>query len=352
MITLSSKAPSPRFARRLAGSVGAGVLAATLIAGSAQSATLIQFADFTAAGKASNIEWANNIVPETVTHIPAVTQFIPAVTQFIPAVTKLIPAVTKIVNGKVVVITPAHTIIVTPAHTITITPAHTIIITPAKTIIHPAHDGTSGQLFTLASASAKTFGLAKVSFAFMNKKLATLGPLDATFSFQATSPANDPAGAGAALDEHNLSGTFTFLYAGIKPLHVWTSTYLPGANLLTGVVSGFDLTGLRGGTTGLIDGSTQTGGTVSYTSDFLNFAGTNDRAFGIGFGYATPVLSADPGAALHTTKVHGAVGGFSADTRPHTTAVPEPQTWAMLLLGFGLTGAAMRASRRRLRTAV
>jgi len=31
--------------------------------------------------------------------------------------------------------------------------------------------------------------------------------------------------------------------------------------------------------------------------------------------------------------------------------VPEPQSWAMLIAGFGLTGAAMRRRRRQVRVA-
>jgi hypothetical protein len=32
---------------------------------------------------------------------------------------------------------------------------------------------------------------------------------------------------------------------------------------------------------------------------------------------------------------------------PNTPGVPEPSTWAMLILGFGIVGGAMRFSKRR-----
>lgn len=44
-----------------------------------------------------------------------------------------------------------------------------------------------------------------------------------------------------------------------------------------------------------------------------------------------------------------AIGGTLREGRviPGVPAVPEPATWAMLLLGFGLVGGAMRSARRR-----
>lgn len=50
--------------------------------------------------------------------------------------------------------------------------------------------------------------------------------------------------------------------------------------------------------------------------------------------------------SLIVAQVNLAVGGTGG---PHTPAVPEPQTWAMMIAGIGLIGAAMRRrSRRRL----
>lgn len=40
-------------------------------------------------------------------------------------------------------------------------------------------------------------------------------------------------------------------------------------------------------------------------------------------------------------------GSFGGDIRFSDTAVPEPATWAMMLLGFGFVGGAMRSAKRR-----
>ena len=40
------------------------------------------------------------------------------------------------------------------------------------------------------------------------------------------------------------------------------------------------------------------------------------------------------------------VSGFEAPTQPPTGAIPEPSTWAMLILGFGAAGTVLRSRRR------
>jgi hypothetical protein len=63
-----------------------------------------------------------------------------------------------------------------------------------------------------------------------------------------------------------------------------------------------------------------------------------------GFGFANYTYVAWSRSALGSR-------AFIADLAPDTvsvsgTAVPEPTTWAMLVAGFGLTGAALRAGGR------
>lgn len=78
-------------------------------------------------------------------------------------------------------------------------------------------------------------------------------------------------------------------------------------------------------------------------SIFETFPGTGTGQF-IGFVSDTPFttvsLSANTGFAYTLdTLLYG--------TREAVTGVPEPATWAMLLLGFGLVGGAMRSAKRR-----
>jgi hypothetical protein len=54
------------------------------------------------------------------------------------------------------------------------------------------------------------------------------------------------------------------------------------------------------------------------------------------------------GSGLQDPNTTGTLGGyFGANVLLGDAAVPEPATWAMMLVGFGLVGAAMRKSRHR-----
>jgi hypothetical protein len=76
----------------------------------------------------------------------------------------------------------------------------------------------------------------------------------------------------------------------------------------------------------------------TYTSSFLTAAGGTDEG-----AQAALLAGLQGGTAyfnIHTNTFQGGeIRGFLA-------AVPEPQSWALMILGFGAVGAAMRRSRR------
>lgn len=61
--------------------------------------------------------------------------------------------------------------------------------------------------------------------------------------------------------------------------------------------------------------------------------------------YFTPGAFGTPGS--YEAMVFGEQQGAQLDVSRVSDAVPEPATWAMMLLGFGLIGGAMRSARRR-----
>jgi outer membrane lipase/esterase len=96
--------------------------------------------------------------------------------------------------------------------------------------------------------------------------------------------------------------------------------------------------------------------------DFFNRISTNPGAFGL------PPLRTDRSCIQLQAQATGCVGIFSFDgTHPTAavqkavfqdivrqfgiTSVPEPQSWAMMIAGFALAGAAVRRSNRRLAAA-
>lgn len=122
------------------------------------------------------------------------------------------------------------------------------------------------------------------------------------------------------------SGTISFLRVGDL------------ANLLTVTFSGATLAGAGG--SGALFGS-QPSGTVTYTSDFLDFSGATVGDFSIGLSGITPGF----GASFWTSD---SVGTFASDGGGGGNEVPEPATWLMMIMGFGGVGAVMRRRRQAL----
>ena len=202
---------------------------------------------------------------------------------------------------------------------------------------------TSGVLSTTGvGASAATY------FSFLTPALSSLADLPALFTLSASAPASDPAQTGLGqIAEQNLSGTFSFIYTGSAPLVVGTHTYTTGANLLTGTFTGAEIIGPNFGSTSSVQDAIVTGGTVSFTSDIANFSPIGDKALSVELTSVLPLLSANPSNALSSfTAV--STGSFASDLAAGGGGggVPEPVTWATMLLGFGGIGLAARRARR------
>lgn len=146
-----------------------------------------------------------------------------------------------------------------------------------------------------------------------------------------------------------LSGSFSVLHDDPEKVSVyWQTATLEAANLTLGSTS-FILSN-----TGLFKNTSPTSYDDKYLYQLYGVVGTG-LGRGTGVGGATDDFSMmfNPytGAVqnlLYAT-ANPAIGGTFADrvvlTRA-TGAVPEPATWGMMILGFGLAGGAMRRSVR------
>ncbi len=104
---------------------------------------------------------------------------------------------------------------------------------------------------------------------------------------------------------------------------------------------------------GSVFNDTQNGASNSFVH-----LGTNTVAFGAGLVWdeyeltATILAGSDPATAQGLLPWPGqGPENYSPNFIRYDGAVPEPATWAMLILGFGLAGAGVRASRTRVRFA-
>ena len=140
------------------------------------------------------------------------------------------------------------------------------------------------------------------------------------------------SGSEQAILTTNAAGIDAFLGAG-GGLFSHTQTYGWLAALVPGIV---------------VNSSSSTGLTLTAAGN-SNFPGLSNADLSSGpwhnyftnFG-ALPVLAT--GSSGQAVIIGGSGGSITA---PPPGAVPEPSTWAMMLLGFGMIGSAMRRSRKQ-----
>lgn len=97
--------------------------------------------------------------------------------------------------------------------------------------------------------------------------------------------------------------------------------------------------GGRGGA-GSMFATSLLGATIHYTSDVIDVSQIAASDFALAFSGVTPPYGIDPNG-FGTPFTSNIAGTFAGE-------VPEPSQWAMLLIGFGLSGLAMRKRRTNL----
>lgn len=178
-------------------------------------------------------------------------------------------------------------------------------------------------VMALAGAAALTFGSAAqsaisiTSCTFNTSCAVANGTSSSTIGFSDIS-------VGTSFNE---SINFTNDVAGLYSITFGTSS--PSVDILTAVLSGaggpFTLTGPQG-TDALVDEQFSLAQTFLPAGNFMfNTTGT---------------------------RVEGAVGSIAGTLTVVNSAVPEPATWALMLLGFGGMGFSMRRNRNRRRTVI
>jgi hypothetical protein len=137
------------------------------------------------------------------------------------------------------------------------------------------------------------------------------------------------------------SGTASFqLDSKPSPDYVNSISFLPGSDQF-----GFN------NVAGTFNGSPGVASTINFGEGI--YASFNILAPGLGFTqFSGPTLFSGPASspafsAGSFTLINPFFGNGKLVISPAPNAVPEPATWAMLLFGLGLTGAASRYRRRR-----
>lgn len=154
-----------------------------------------------------------------------------------------------------------------------------------------------------------------------------------------TSAASTPADAAQLLfDFSGPSGTAVFQLAQ-NPTPDYVNTILPGSDQF-----GFN------NVAGVFNGVSENASTINFGEGII--ADLNIVADGLGFTqFSSPTLftgsAGDPTFLAGTFNLNNPFLGNGTLTISNVVAgVPEPATWAMMILGFGLIGATMRYRRR------
>jgi hypothetical protein len=223
----------------------------------------------------------------------------------------------------------------------------------AKTIhwVRDANTGTGaldGTLFTGTGTVGNdnaTPGSIAIRFNFQLDQLADFNNLNAVLTVNAREVGNVASFTGApdnvvtqtGIDGNTESTGFSIIYTGpnttLNGYEVNT-----GANLLSAKFTNIWIQGVRVANAGAASDSDPTPGTITFTSDFLNFGTTVQRGLSWDLTSIAPVLGFQAGKALPSFSASIA-GSFSAE------GIPEPMTWALMIMGFGAAGAMLRRRR-------
>lgn len=145
---------------------------------------------------------------------------------------------------------------------------------------------------------------------------------------------------GVAVSGDGSAGSWGYSYNAVSPY------------LATGTQGGLETLTFTGG------GAVGIGGIYYYVNVFLpgnwttSGTATGDYTFnGVGAGFSTPTFTYDPGTQVTTVSTfttnytNGENAGLDFTLFGASAAVPEPASWAVMILGLGMAGAAIRRRR-------
>jgi hypothetical protein len=201
---------------------------------------------------------------------------------------------------------------------------------------------TDGLLYTAIGGVGGPSSV-DVLFTILVGGIPALQGVSASYTLNAAIPAGTLPVAGP-FNLESASGGFSIL--SNTAINAGGMMYAAGSNLLSGSFVGGFLDGTIDGTSGVVRGSTDGGVSITYTSDFLDF--TDVTQFDFSLPLTAVTLSFGPAGGT-IRDFNASMGGqFASQPAPGVPGVPEPTTWAMLVLGFGLVG--VTARRRKMVT--
>ncbi|KPF78934.1 hypothetical protein IP88_02755 [alpha proteobacterium AAP81b] len=212
-----------------------------------------------------------------------------------------------------------------------------------------ASSGTSVRLYSTTTGSSNTRGVAAVNFSFLTAPLSTsIASLPAWFELDASATATPATVYAGTIAQAGLAGYFVFT---ARSAFVSGGTnYAAGTQLLRADFTAASLSGAFGGSSATL--ASTPGGDVTLVSDLASFGFADGEGFSFALtGLTNSLIAAgsgtvgDPYRALRSFRAIGS-GEVEADRTGAVSAVPEPETWALLIAGFVMIGYQQRHRRR------
>ena len=207
----------------------------------------------------------------------------------------------------------------------------------------------NGVLFTSAISAyqpnSAQYSPVKTVFNFLANSpfgnLAGMTGMQTDFSLFGTETGQAVQVSGTNLTQANVNGTFKFVYTGPSFLNANNVLVSTGANLLSGSFANARITGVKLASTAGF-GAQDPAQTVTFQSDFINFARAQGETINMNFFNVLQPFGQGNVTNRALPDFRAEVGGQFA-----VASIPEPGTWALMILGFGGAGAMLRSNRRR-----
>ncbi len=197
----------------------------------------------------------------------------------------------------------------------------------------PLNNGSNIN-YSAADGSVTSTPGSQVTFRFLDP-LGTNTVFDTAATFNLTTGTSAGIVAGGLGIAPATSGTINFTAAAPVTFNGKT-----GTNLLTASFTGGAFSGLIGGSVASYINS-QPPSAVTFTSDFIDFSQTTARDLSLTIDAINPGIVGGPSGLADFAGTAGGLFGADLSSGSGLT-VPEPASWAMMVVGFGLVGAMTR----------
>lgn len=201
-------------------------------------------------------------------------------------------------------------------------------VASAAEFVNIAVSGTPGTNQIVYNGGTKTLTITNLmtNLDFDDAIFADLGGQAAILNLTATTT-DALTTLGPVFLQSGFEGTFEFRSADLSTV------------LLAGSFSQYWINGVAGGLQGSFN---SVDGTANFTSEVAALGGIDDDNFGFTF---SNIITGNTGGYVVSG---GALQSFSGSNVAGTFGgtVPEPGTWALMILGFGGAGAMIRSRRR------